>query len=77
MKTKKRARSKRALTAELVRDSVQHLRRMPMTTARAEALAPNVGRLNDAALDAARENDFNDEPASFLTVLARLKDSRE
>ena len=68
--------SKSRVTAQLVQSSAKALRRTHISTARARVLAPGVERLNDAALAAARESDFNDEPARFTTTLARLKSPR-
>jgi hypothetical protein len=64
---------KKKLTPELVQASALQLRRMKIGETRAMALARDVGRLNDVALAAAEETDFNDEPASFASLLVRLK----
>ena len=64
---------KTAVTAELIESIALKLRRTQITPARARALAPGVERLNDAALAAADETDFNDEPARFTSVLVELK----
>jgi hypothetical protein len=61
------------LTAALVQSSTQQLRRTNMSLARARVLAPGIERLNAAALAAADDNDFNDEPSRFTAMLARLK----
>jgi hypothetical protein len=61
------------VSAALIRSMAQRLRRTGVSAARANELARDVQRLNDAALDAAAENDFNDEPAGFAATLARLK----
>ena len=61
------------VTGELVRLSALQLRRMNISEARAKELARDVERLNNAALAAAEEGDFNDEPARFTAMLARLK----
>jgi hypothetical protein len=68
----KRAR-RNTVTAELVQSTALELRRTIITPARARGLAPGVERINEAALAAADENDFNDEPARFASVLAQLK----
>jgi hypothetical protein len=68
----KRAR-RNTVTAELVESTALKLRRTTITPARARALAPGVERINDAALAAADETDFNDEPARFTSILAQLK----
>jgi hypothetical protein len=64
---------KTVVTAELIEAIAFKLRRTTIAPARARALAPGVERLNDAAMTAADETDFNDEPARFTTVLAELK----
>lgn len=69
----KKGGRKATVTAELVESIALTLRRTPITPALAQALAPNVERLNDAALAAADESDFNDEPARFSSVLVELK----
>jgi hypothetical protein len=66
-------RVKNKVTEELVQASARQLRRMRMSPARARELAPDVERLNNVALAAAEESDFNDEPARFAEVLLRLK----
>ena len=68
-----RSRRKTAVTPELIESIAFKLRRMTITPALAQALAPNVERLNDAALAAADETDFNEEPARFTSVLLELK----
>jgi hypothetical protein len=69
----KKNRRKTMVTAELVTSISLTLRDTRITPAVAEALAPNLERLNNAALDAAEESDFNDEPARFASVLAQLQ----
>lgn len=64
---------KHKVTPELIRSSALQLRRMKISAARARILAPAVDALNSAALAAAEETDFNDEPAKFTSTLARLK----
>jgi len=66
------------VTDELIQASALQLRRMSVSPARAKELARDVERLNNVALAAAEESDFNDEPARFTEVLLRLKspDSR-
>lgn len=66
------------VTGELIRLSALQLRRMNLSQARAKDLARDVERLNNAALAAAEEGDFNDEPARFSAMLLQLKspDSR-
>ena len=66
-------RRKTAVTAELVESIALALRRTTVKPARARAMAPGVERVTDAALAAADETDFNDEPARFGAVLAALK----
>lgn len=72
----KRTPSKRGVTAQLIEASARALRRTRISRARARVLAPDVERLNDAALAAARDSDFNDEPARFTSTLLRLKSPR-
>lgn len=74
----KSMRLEKKLTAELIRLSALQLRRMKISEARAQVLARDVERLNNAALAAAEQSDFNDEPAHFTSMLVRLKsaDSR-
>lgn len=67
---------KTAVTAGLVESIALKLRRTTITPALARALAPDVERLNNAALAAADETDFNDEPARFSSVLRQLKSPR-
>lgn len=69
---------KNKVTPELIQSSALQLRRMRISEARASVLARDVERLNNAALAAAEESDFNDEPAHFISMLVRLKspDSR-
>jgi len=64
---------KSQVSPALVEQSALQLRRTRLSKSRATALAPEIARLNDAAMDAARDNDFNDEPSSFSIVLAQLK----
>jgi len=64
---------KKKLTPELVRASALQLRRMKVSESRAQSLARDVGRLNNVALAAAEDTDFNDEPARFASLLVRLK----
>jgi hypothetical protein len=68
-----RNRRKTMVTAELVTSISLALRGTRITPAVAQALAPNLERLNNAALAAAEESDFNDEPARFASVLAQLQ----
>jgi hypothetical protein len=69
----KKNRRKTMVTAELVTSISLTLRGTRITPAVAQALAPNLERLNNAALAAAEESDFNDEPARFASVLAQLQ----
>ena len=68
-----KSRRKTMVTAELIASIALNLRGTTMTPALAQALAPDVERLNNAVLAAAEENDFNDEPAPFTSVLAQLQ----
>lgn len=65
---------KRKVTPELIQASALQLRVMRVSKSRAQALAPEIERLNNAALNAAAHSDFNDEPSSFALTLAQLKD---
>jgi hypothetical protein len=69
----RKSRRKIRVTPVLVESIALALRGTKITPALARALAPNVERLNNAALAAAEETDFNDEPARFTSVLAQLK----
>jgi hypothetical protein len=69
-----KSRRRTTITAELVEAIALKLRGTTLTPASAQALAPNAARVNDAALAAAEETDFNDEPAGFASVLAQLQD---
>lgn len=73
---RKRAPSKSRVTARLIQSSAKQLRRTSIGAARARVLARDVGRLNDVALAAADQSDFNDEPARFSSTLVRLKSPR-
>jgi hypothetical protein len=64
---------KTAVTAELIEAIAFKLRHTTIGPARARTLAPDIERLNDAALAAADDTDFNDEPARFTPVLVELK----
>lgn len=46
---------------------------MDLDEDRAEELARDVERLNNIALAAAADGDFNDEPARFSAMLLQLK----
>ena len=61
------------VTAELVESIALTLRDTTISPTLAQALAPNLERLNNAAIAAARDTDFNDEPARFPSVLAQLQ----
>ena len=61
---------KKKVTPELIRSSALQFRGMKISMTRARALAPEIERLNNAALSAAQETYFNDEPASFTRMLA-------
>ncbi len=65
---------KRKVTPELIQASALQLRVMRVSKSRAQALAPEIERLNNAALNAAAHSDFNAEPSSFALTLAQLKD---
>ncbi len=64
---------KNNVKGELIRLTALHLRRMKLSAARARELARDVERLNNVALAASEEGDFNDEPARFAAMLVRLK----
>lgn len=61
------------VTGELIRLSARQLRHMDLDEDRAEELARDVERLNNIALAAAADGDFNDEPARFSAMLLQLK----
>jgi len=71
-------RNKHKVTPELIEQSALQLRRTRLSKSRAQALAPEIARLNEAALETGADNDFNEEPSNFPIMLARLKtpDSR-
>ena len=69
----RRKRHEAMVTAELVESISVNLRHTSITSAVAQALAPNLERLNNAALAAAKATDFNDEPARLTSVLAQLQ----
>ncbi|HYC47441.1 MAG TPA: hypothetical protein VED01_18360 [Burkholderiales bacterium] len=69
----KKSRRKTTVTAELCESIARNLRATKITPAVAQALAPNLERLNNAALEAAKDSDFNHEPSRFASVLAQLK----
>jgi hypothetical protein len=64
------------VTPELIALCALQLRGMNLSTSRAVELARDVERLNSAALNAAEDGDFNDEPARFAAMLARLKGAK-
>jgi hypothetical protein len=68
-----RHRRKFRVTAELVESIALNLRDTKIAPALAHALAPNLERVNNAALAAAKETDFNDEPTRFTSVLEQLQ----
>jgi len=61
------------VTAEFVQSIALKLRDTTISPTLAQALAQNLERLNNAAIAAARDTDFNDEPARFPSVLAQLQ----
>jgi len=69
---------KNKVTGKLIQSSALQLRRTRVGEARAKVLAPDIERLNNVALAAAEDSDFNDESARFASMLVRLKspDSR-
>ncbi len=58
------------VTPELIRAQCLELRGVEITERRAQELAADVSRLNDAALGARDRLDFNDEPARFAGLLS-------
>lgn len=61
------------VTGALIRSTARELLRMTVDEVRAEELARDVERLNGAAMAAAEDGDFNDEPARFTSMLLKLK----
>ena len=72
----KKSRRKMVVTADLCESIALNLRGTTITPAVAQALAPNLERLSNAALEAAEASDFNHEPSRFASVLAQLKSPR-
>jgi len=61
------------ITPELILTSARQMRFTRFRKSRAQALAPEIERLRNAAEAAAQHNDFNADPAGFATTLVRLK----
>lgn len=58
--------------ADLILLEAAQLRDVKLTERRARELAADVQRVRDAAAAVSRDADFNDEPARFTSMLARL-----
>ena len=63
---------KSTVTGELIRLSALQLHHLEVSEARASEIARDVDRVNNVALAAAEQGDFNDEPSNFSLVLAQL-----
>lgn len=61
------------VTPELILSHGEQLRGIRLSWQRAAELAPEVEKLNAAAIDNTHLLDFNDEPTRFLSALAQLK----
>ena len=61
------------ISSELIRLMATRLRGLEISEERAAQLANEVARVNDAALAAAADNDFNDEPSRYAATLAGLR----
>lgn len=57
------------IAPELIRAQALELRGATLEERRAQEIAADVGRLNEAALAARSRLDFNDEPARFAALL--------
>ena len=64
------------MTADTIQSIAQQLRRTRISAARARDLASTVEKVNDVAIAASLESDFNDEPSCFASTLRRLKAPR-
>lgn len=61
-----------AIKPETVKQALAALRGYPISPIRAEQLAREVARVNDAARAAAIRNDFNAQPSDFAVALSKL-----
>lgn len=64
---------RKTVTGDLILAQARELHGMPLSKKRANELAPEVQKLNDAVRSAEHLLDFNDDPARFAATLARLK----
>lgn len=63
------------LPPQLIADEARLLHALPARPAGRDAeLAVEVGRLNAAVIDLAREFDFDDQPGDFLALLLTLRE---
>jgi hypothetical protein len=68
--------AKRRLTSRLVHEVSSRLQDYKLSPRRASILAREIEALNRAVFDAARRIRFEDEPASFLVLMAMGKRSQ-
>ena len=61
------------ISAELIRLMAAQMRGVKVTPSRAQELAIEVARVNEAALAAAAGNAFNDEPSRYSAQLSALR----
>jgi len=64
---------RKAVTGDLILAQARQLHGMPLSMKRANELASEVQKLNDAVKNAEHLLDFNDDPARFAATLVRLK----
>ena len=64
------------VTGEFIRQSAMQLQHFDISAARAAEIAHDIDRVNNAALAAEAEGDFNDEPSRFTLVLAQLRSAK-
>jgi len=57
---------------DTVKQALAVLRGYPVSPTRAEQLAGEIARVNDAARAAAIRNDFNAQPSDFVVALSKL-----
>ena len=63
------------VTPELIRAQALDLRGVKLSGSRAEELAADIAKANDAVIAARGKLDFNDEPARFAARLAAAASS--
>lgn len=62
------------VTGALIQQQAEQLRRLRLTPKRAEELASDIARMNDAVIGAADQMlDFNDEPGRLAALLVELR----